>query len=102
MNAPARHRIVKEYDYTDAGGRTLYQVVRFEPKDFRQRRPDGRDGWIWDLEGVPRVLYRLPEVLALEKGSTVWLVEGEKDVETLREHGLVATTNAQGANAPWL
>jgi 5S rRNA maturation endonuclease (ribonuclease M5) len=30
------------------------------------------------------------------------LVEGEKDVDTLRGHGFVATTNAGGAKAPWL
>jgi DNA primase len=32
----------------------------------------------------------------------VFVCEGEKDVETLREHGFTATTNAGGASAPWL
>jgi hypothetical protein len=41
----------------------LYQVVRFAPKDFRQRRPDGPGGWTWNLKGVRRVLYRLFELL---------------------------------------
>ena len=35
-------RIVATYDYTDASGELLFQVLRFDPKDFRQRRPDGR------------------------------------------------------------
>jgi hypothetical protein len=46
----ARH-IVKTYDYEDESGTLLYQCVRYEPKDFRQRRPDGRGRWIWNLKG---------------------------------------------------
>jgi 5S rRNA maturation endonuclease (ribonuclease M5) len=91
-------RIVTEYNYTDAAGNLLYQVVRFEPKDFRPRYPDGRGGWIWKKH--PRqVLYRLPEVL---ESAICFVVEGEKDVESLRERGFVATTNAGGAKSPWL
>jgi putative DNA primase/helicase len=91
-------RIVATYDYTGEQGELLYQVVRYEPKDFKQRRPAGYGGWIWKKE--PRqVLYRLPEVL---EAPIVFVVEGEKDVETLRNHGFVATTNAGGAEAPWL
>jgi putative DNA primase/helicase len=91
-------RIVAEYDYRDEHGELLYQVVRLEPKSFRQRRPDCNGGWIWKKH--PRqVLYRLREVL---EAPIVFVVEGEKDVETLREWGFVATTNAGGAEAPWL
>jgi putative DNA primase/helicase len=90
--------IVAEYNYVDERGETLYQVVRYEPKTFRQRYPDGVGGWTWRKH--PRqVLYRLPEVL---EAPIVFVVEGEKDVETLREHGFVATTNAGGAKAPWI
>lgn len=100
--APPTHtwakRIVVHYDYTDAAGELLYQIVRFEPKDFRQRRPDGRGGWIW-RKHPEQVLYRLREVL---EAPIVFVVEGERDVETLREWGFVATTNAGGAKAPWL
>jgi len=56
-------RIIATYDYKDESGKLLYQAVRYEPKDFRQRRPDGKGGWIWNLEGVRRVLYRLEELL---------------------------------------
>jgi len=48
----------------DEAGTLLYQVVRFAPKDFRQRCPDGAGGWLWKLNGVRRVLYHLPEVRA--------------------------------------
>ena len=90
-------RIVAEYDYTDEQGILLYQVVRYQPKDFKQRRPDGCGGWIW-RKGSRQVLYHLPEVL---EAPIVFVVEGERDVETLREYGFVATTNAGGAKAHW-
>src|ERR1700730_6525628 len=60
--AAAGH-LEKSYDYVNEAGELLFQVVRFEPKDFRQRRPDGRNGWIWNLNGTRRVLYRFPEVI---------------------------------------
>jgi putative DNA primase/helicase len=59
-------KIVATYDYKDERGTLLYQKVRYEPKAFRQRRPDGNGGWTWKLDGVRRVLYRLSEVLAEE------------------------------------
>lgn len=90
-------RIVAEYDYRDEQGARLYQSVRMLPKDFRQRRPGEGGGWEWNLQGVRRVLYRLPELLAAPKGTTVYVVEGEKDVDALTCLGLVATTNVGGA-----
>ena len=51
-------RIVKTYGYCDENGTLLFQVVRFEPKGFRQRRPDGYGGWIWKLQDTRRVPYR--------------------------------------------
>jgi hypothetical protein len=56
-------QIVATYDYLDEKGRLLHQTVRYSPKNFKQRRPDGSGGWIWSLDGTPRVLYRLPELL---------------------------------------
>jgi hypothetical protein len=95
-NVDARPRIVAEYPYTDEGGKLLFQCVRFEPKTFRQRRPDpeGKDGWTWNLLGVRLVLYRLPAVV---KAEEVWIVEGEKDAESLAAAGLCATCNPMGA-----
>jgi len=95
---PARERVVvSTYDYRDEGGGLLFQVVRLEPKDFRQRRPDGAGGWTWKLNGVRRVLYRLPGLCAADPDEPVFIVEGEKDVDRLSSLGLVATTNAGGA-----
>jgi hypothetical protein len=93
-------KIVGTYDYVDADSRLLFQVVRFDPKDFRQRRPDpnGKEGWAWNLKGVRRVLYRLPEVIqAVAEGRPVFVVEGEKDADNLSHLGVTATTNAGGA-----
>jgi putative DNA primase/helicase len=77
--APARagsKRQVATYDYKDEAGDLLYQVVRYEPKDFRQRAPDG-NGWKWKMPGVRRVLYRLPEVVeAVAARRVVYIVEG--------------------------
>jgi hypothetical protein len=92
-------RIDRTYDYTDENGVLLYQVCRLIPKDFRQRAPDGKGGWTWSTKGVRKVLYRLREVL---ENPIVFLVEGEKDAETLREWGFTATTASGGAKAAWL
>lgn len=93
-----RSRLVKSYDYVDAGGNLLFEACRFEPKTFRQRRKDSEGNWIYNLQGVEPVLYRLPEVIeAAALGKTVHVVEGEKDVDALVALGLVATTNPMGA-----
>lgn len=84
---PPDRKEVEAYDYKDAAGNLLYQVVRFEPKSFRQRIPDGSGGWTWDPEDLPLVLYRLPYVVA---ANTVLVLEGEKDVETAYRLGLPA------------
>jgi 5S rRNA maturation endonuclease (ribonuclease M5) len=94
----AARSIVATYDYTNANGALLYQVVRMHPKTFRQRKPDGRGGWTWKLDGLQPVLYRLPEIrAAVAAGDTIVIVEGEKDVEALRAAGHVATCNSGGA-----
>lgn len=94
------HRLVAEYNYHDAAGKLAFQVVRFDPKDFRQRRPnpDKPGFWIWNMDGVERVLYRLPEVVrAVQARETVYLVEGEKDADLLARLGLCGTTSPMGA-----
>lgn len=97
-----RGPITDYYDYTDENGKLLYQVVRYESKDFVQRRPNPEGGWIWDMDGVERTLYHLPALIkAIENGETVYVVEGEKDVHTVEGLGLTATTNSGGADK-WL
>jgi hypothetical protein len=123
-----KRREVAAYRYRDEGGKLLFEVVRFEPKGFGQRRPVAGGGWAYglapgwyvrgrrgdwiradpgrgpvtgesrELPEARRVLYRLPELLsAVGRGETVYIVEGEKDVEALAALGLTATCNPQGA-----
>jgi putative DNA primase/helicase len=90
--------VVASYDYHDENNKLLFQVVRFEPKDFRQRRPDGNGGWIWNLGKTRRVLYRLRDLIkVVAEGKPVCLVEGEKDVESCLRVGIPATTSPGGA-----
>jgi len=92
--------IVAIYDYHDEVGAILFQVVRFEPKDFRQRCHDttSPSGYSWKVKGVRRVPFRLPELIeAIATERLVFIVEGEKDSNRLWQAGLPATTNAGGA-----
>ncbi len=97
-------RIAATYAYRDESGAPLYEVVRFDPKDFRQRHralpgeKADRDGWCWSMAGVRRVLYRLPETIAaVRSGATIYVVEGEKDADAMARLGLAATCNVGGA-----
>ena len=97
---PMQRQIVATYPYHDANGKFLFEVVRFEPKDFRQRRPDvtALDGWTWKTKGVEKVLFRLPEILAaIASGKFIFVCEGEKDVLAMTEHAFSATCNPCGA-----
>ena len=92
------HRVIAEtYDYRNHKSEVIFQTVRYDPKGFSQRRPDGNGGWIRDLKGVQPTLYRLPELLAADPNKPVFIPEGEKHVDRLTELGLVATTFPMGA-----
>ena len=109
------------YSYTDEEGRELFQVVRLHylegksGKTFRQRmkateqqKADAkagklkinREGYVNSVPAEIRdnTLYRLPNVIkAIAEGKPVFVVEGEKDVETLERLGHCATCNPGGA-----
>lgn len=89
-------RIIAQYDYFDESGNLLFQVVRYQPKDFRQRRPKPGGGWNWSVKGVQAVPYRLPDLMA-DPSRIVFVVEGEKDADNLARIGVLATCNAGGA-----
>ena len=95
------YTVEAEYKYCDDHGKVLYVKERRYPKDFRQYIPLPDGSRQWSLNGVRRVLYRLPQVLAaIAKGETIFLAEGEKDVQALEAAGVVATTWPEGAWLP--
>lgn len=95
------------YPYHDAQGTLLYEVLRVQQgskKVFSQRSPSADGKWNWRTSHIDKVLYRLPEVLeGVDQGRTIHITEGEKDADSLRRKGLVATCNAGGAGiGKWL
>ena len=65
-------------------------------KEFWAVRPDGNGGWLYGLEGISPVPYRLPEVIeAVRKGEIVFVVEGEKGRRQFKEAG------SCGDDQPW-
>lgn len=98
VSPSTKPKAVKGYDYMDANGKQLFQVIRYEPKTFRQRHMGADGKWIWSMDGVSRVLYRLPEVT---ESQIVCIVEGEKDADNIAALGMTATCNVGGAGK-WL
>ena len=92
---PAKY-IEKIYDYVGPDGDVRYQVLRYHPKTFRQRRPDGKGGWLYNMDGVEALPFNLVGILANPE-APVFIVEGEKAAERLMKLGLVATTSHGGA-----
>jgi hypothetical protein len=92
----------RHFDYPGPDGALLYQVEREDLPDggkkIRQRRPDGKGGWVWNLGGVHPVPYRLPELLeALAHGRTIVIAEGEAKADLLWSWNVPATYNSGGA-----
>lgn len=100
-------KVVAVYSYLNKSNQLVYQVVRFEPKSFYQRRPNSHDSKKWVnhlgehkcengqiLPAIEPIIYNLPAVV---KSKLIVIVEGEKDADALKELGLVATCNSGGA-----
>jgi hypothetical protein len=80
-------RVGATYNYHDAGGTLRYQIVRYQPKGFAVRRLNGDGSWVYNLDGIPWVPYRLSAVLQADPNEPVFVVEGEKDVRGLERGG---------------
>lgn len=91
---PKPGKIIAHYNYVDENGALLFQVLRFDPKDFRQRRPGTKTRWINDLKDTRLVLFDLPNIL---EAKACCFVEGEKDALALKAVGVPATCNPMGA-----
>lgn len=92
-------KLVCTYDYTDETGTLLFQVCRYDPKNFRQRRPDPESPgkYLYSLGQTRKPLYRLPQIVAATSAETIYICEGEKDCDNVAKLGLIATTNPGGA-----
>ena len=88
-------KVVEEYNYKDENNNIVYQVIRLEPKSFRQRRIENGKT-IWGLNGIDPLPYNLPEILK-DNDKTIFIVEGEKDADRLMGLGFLATTNSGGS-----
>lgn len=104
IGMPELGRGWQTYEYVDADGELLFQVIRKPGKKFVQRRPDpsAADGWSWSTRGLPaeqrEVPFMLPMVLGtVREGGVIYVVEGEKDVLNGWAEGVAATCNAGGA-----
>jgi hypothetical protein len=108
--------VMATFEYQNENGAVAYVIDRVEyqiatngsflvkggkpKKSFRQRRPDpDHPGeWIWNVDGVAKIPYRLPELIeAVASEYLIFIAEGEGKVDALREIGIAATTNPGGA-----
>lgn len=90
------------YRYEDEQGKELYRKIRIEPgfagkdKSFYSERTNENGVVIKNLQGCRRMLYRLPEVLqGIADQKTIFITEGEKDVDNLFSRSLIATTASE-------
>ena len=95
-----RTKVIATHTYCDERGHALFRIERTEPKGFVALHPE-REGalehWVPGINGVRRVLYRLPELLKADPKKLVFVVEGEKDADRVASLGFVSTTNPFGA-----
>jgi hypothetical protein len=83
------------YDYKDASGKLIFQKIRYIPKTFNCRRPDG-ENWIYNTQGIKALPYRWDKVHAEPR---VFLCEGEKDADNLAGLGYPSTSAPWGAGS---
>ena len=88
--------LASAYDYIDEHGEIRYQVLRYEPKTFRQRSRGSDGQWRNSMEGIEALPYHLPDILS-RPDDPIFIVEGEKACDALRKTGLLVTTSHGGA-----
>ena len=89
------------YDYKDANGEYLYSKIRFVGKHIRYAVIDKKnDSFTMEKPKGVYSLYNLPAAIkAIKKGYPVYITEGEKDVDTLKNLGFPAVT--AGSVSDW-
>lgn len=89
------------YDYKDANGKYLYSKIRFVGKHIKYAVIDKKnDSFTMEKPKGVYSLYNLPAAIkAIKKGYPVYITEGEKDVDTLKNLGFTAVT--AGSVSDW-
>jgi hypothetical protein len=91
-------RILREHTYYDDQGTVIYRVRRLDGKQRWSMVHPTDDGWTKGRGDRPKVLYRLPQLVAEPDVLNVWVTEGERDADALAERcGVLATTVASGS-----
>lgn len=100
---PKKKKLGKQiavYSYYSLDGKEVHQTVKYDSLTkqdrFRQRRPHPSkpDEYLWSLKGIKTVPYNLPD---FKTTDIIYIVEGEKDADRLKQIGIVASCNAMGA-----
>jgi len=93
-------RLVRTHKWRDANGSLVWEKLRYEPKDFRVRRPDGNGSWIWNIDGVLPMWYNADLIAAASEGDRIiWVFEGEHDADEGTGVGVLGTTT--GSVTSW-
>ena len=94
----SRSKVIAEYVYTDLNGKPVSKKLRYANKAFCWLKPDGNDKWTKGRNGQAP-LYNQFSANSCEH---LCVVEGEKDVETLRRFNIPAVSLPDGAKSKWL
>ncbi|MBN1763868.1 MAG: AAA family ATPase [Sedimentisphaerales bacterium] len=90
------NRLISFHDYRDEFDTLLYRVLKYESDTIKHYRPDGHCGFIYNLDGVRRVPYKLPNLIKQPLDQWCFIVETEREVDRLITMKLSATCNPGG------
>lgn len=93
-----KRKVIAEYVYTDLNGAPVAKKLRYPDKGFCWLRPDGKGGWTKGRNGQAPLFnsFNVKDI------DTLYIVEGEKDVQTLNLYGKAAVSLPDGAKSKWL
>lgn len=92
-----RKNIAAVYNYYDANGGKRAEKVRYDDKSFAWRCEDESGKTIWKKPQGVCLLYNLPVLANYPKDKPIYIVEGEKDADTLIRLKLPAVCTPDGA-----
>lgn len=97
--SPANAPVAVEYIYTDISGVPVAKKLRYPNKAFCWLHPDGAGGWEKGRGKIKPLPYN---IAAVRDSKAVYIVEGEKDVNTLSRLNKPAVSLPDGAKSKWV